>query len=194
MFEKISENLKKLGYSVSCFENKADASKYINAEIDKKTVGFGGSMTLEEMGLYDTLKEHNDVYWHWKEKGIIDKANSAQIYLSSVNGLAETGEIINIDGNCNRIASILYGHEKVYLIAGKNKIAEDYEKALSRARNVAAPLNAMRLGADTPCAKKGDKCYDCKRAGRICRGLSVMWAKPMAEEFEVILINENLGY
>ncbi len=200
MFEKVAKNLKELEYEVSCFETAAEAAAYIDAQIDQKTVGFGGSVTLGQMGLYEMLSEHNTVYWHHgiadKEKSdeLRGKANAAQIYLSSVNGLAQTGEIINIDGACNRVASIFYGHEKVYLIVGKNKIAEDYDSALYRARNVAAPLNAKRLGRKTPCAINADKCYDCKSPDRICRGLSVLWRKPSGCAYEVVLINEDLGY
>lgn len=122
------------------------------------------------------------------------EANVATIYISSVNGIAESGEIINIDGNGNRVSSLFYGHKKVYLVVGENKIAEDYDSALFRARNIAAPLNAKRIGAKTPCALNADKCYDCKSPERICRGLSVLWGKPMTGEFEIILIHENLGY
>ena len=71
---------------------------------------------------------------------------------------------------------------------------KDYDSALWRARNIASPLNAKRVGAKTPCAMKGDKCYDCKSPERICRGLSVLWGKPMTGEFEVILIHEELRY
>ena len=116
------------------------------------------------------------------------------MYLSSINGLAETGEIINIDGNCNRVAGILYGHKKVYLVAGANKLAADYDSALYRARNVAAPLNAKRLGLATPCAEKGDRCYNCKSTARICRALTVLWTKPNSGAFEVVLVEEPLGY
>lgn len=199
-FTKIKENLEKRGYQVSCFETAREAADYMNAQIDRKTVGFGGSVTLDQMGLYEKLALHNDVRWHWRipegktEKDMRVEANGAEIYVSSVNGLAETGEIINIDGTCNRVAAIFYGHEKVFLVAGENKIAKDYDSALYRARNVASPLNAKRLGSKTPCAVKGDRCYDCDSPGRICRGLSVLWEKPMAGAFEVVLIHEKLGF
>ena len=129
-----------------------------------------------------------------KSREIRLKANNASIYISSVNAIAETGEIVNIDATCNRVASIFYGHDKVYLVIGKNKIEKDYDSALYRARNVAAPLNAKRFGLKTPCAKKADRCYDCKSQDRLCRGLSVLWGKPMSGDFEIILINEDLGY
>ena len=82
-------------------------------------------------------------------------AFTSDVYLSSVNALAATGEIINIDGACNRVAATLYGHKKVYFVLGSNKIAADYDSALFRARNGAAPLNAQRLARKTPCARKG---------------------------------------
>lgn len=196
----VKEKLESLGYKVSCFETAKGAVEYISGEIDGKTVGMGGSMTLEEIGLYEKLASHNTVHWHQRipegktSKDVRVLANAADIYISSVNGIAETGEIINIDGQCNRVAAIFYGHEKVYLVAGKNKLAADYDSALWRARNIAAPLNAKRLGMNTPCAVKADHCYNCSSPDRICRGLSVLWSKPMVGEFEVILINENLGY
>ncbi len=198
-FSKVEKNLKDKGYAVSIFAAAAEAAKYLNEQIDNQTVGVGGSMTFEQMGLFDALKSHNTVFWHWKpgekpEKEVRLAANAAAVYISSVNGLAETGEIINIDGNCNRVASIFYGHEKVYLLVGRNKLEKDYDSALYRARNVASPLNAKRLGVKTPCAVKGDKCYDCGSPERICRGLSVLLAKPRACEYEVVLIDEDLGY
>lgn len=198
-FSVVEKNLRDRGYIVTSFGAAVEAAEYLNRQIDRQTVGFGGSVTLQQMGLFESLQSHNTVFWHWLPEGktgreAISEANAAKIYLSSVNGLAETGEIINIDGNCNRIASILYGHEKVYLVAGENKIEKDYDRALYRARNVASPLNAKRLGAKTPCAARGDKCYDCKSPERICRGLSVLWEKPKACEYEVILIHEELGF
>ena len=101
---------------------------------------------------------------------------------------------VNIDGNCNRVAASMFGPKRVYYVVGINKIAPDFEKALWRARNVAAPKNAQRLGKKTPCAVKADRCYDCKSPERICRGLSVLWRKPTGfEQAEVVLIGEELG-
>lgn len=193
-FTTVKANLEKSGYKVSCFESAKEAAEYMDSSIDGMSVGFGGSMTLEEMGIYEMLKSHNEVLWHWKESGVLTKAQTSDVYISSVNAIAESGEIINIDGNCNRVAGILYGHKKVYLVAGANKIVQDYDAAVFRARNVVAPLNAKRLGRNTPCAVKTDKCYDCNSPERICKGLSVLWQKPSSCEYEVVLIAENLGY
>jgi len=199
-FDTLKKNLISLGYIVTCFENATEAVQYLDKKIHNQTVGFAGSMTLEKMGLYEQLSKHNKVYWHHRipegktSKEVRVEANAASIYITSVNGISENGEIINIDANCNRVASIFYGHEKVYFVIGENKIEKDYDSALYRARNIAAPLNAKRLGVKTPCAIKADRCYDCNSPERICRGLSVLWSKPMTGEFEVILIHEKLGY
>jgi len=146
------------------------------------------------MGLYPRLSAHNKVIWHW-EGGSLAEAATTDVYITSVNGLAETGEIINIDGNCNRVASYMYGHKKVYLVVGANKIAPDYDSALWRARNIAAPKNAQRLNRKTPCAVKADKCYNCSSPDRICQALTVLWGKPgMIDTMEILLIDESLGY
>jgi L-lactate utilization protein LutB len=199
-FTQITENLTRRGFKVSCFSTAAEAAAYLNEKIDGVTIGFGGSITLREMGLLDSLSAHNTVYSHWTPaEGLtpaetLVKASSTEVYLTSVNGLAETGEIVNIDGTGNRLAGTLYGHKKVYFVVGRNKIAPDYDAALYRARNVAAPKNAQRLGVATPCAAKADKCYDCKSPQRICRGLTVLWEAMKSCAMEVVLIDEELGY
>ena len=193
-FETVKKNLEARGFSVRTFATAAEAAAYLNEAIDGKTVGFGGSVTLQDMGLYELLGSHNEVHWHWVNGQEERKtAMGTQVYLSSANGLAETGEIINIDGSGNRVASTLYGHEKVYLVIGRNKLAPTYDEALWRARNIASPKNAQRLGRKTPCAVKGDRCYDCKSPDRICRGLVVLWGAMMGMETEVILVDEDLG-
>ena len=113
----------------------------------------------------------------------------------SANAIAaDTGEIMNIDGTGNRVASSLFGHKKVYFLAGKNKVSPDFESAMWRMRNVVAPKNAKRLGRNTPCAVNGDKCYNCDCPERICRGLVVHYRKMRAMEMEVVLIDQELGF
>lgn len=200
--ETLRDNLEKKGYRVSEFGSRTEACRYICDSVRDCSVGIGGSVTVEEMGLYEELSKNNDVYWHWKtregmsETDIRMKAMTTDVYISSVNGMSEAGEIVNIDGNCNRLAGIFYGHRKVFLVVGSNKVEGDLEKAIYRARNVASPLNAKRLHSATPCAVKGDRCYDCDSRGRICKGLQVLWRCPGASgcEYEVVLIDEKLGY
>ena len=123
------------------------------------------------------------------------QAAQAQVYLSSVNAVAETGELINIDGTGNRISAATGAHEVVCYLVGRNKVAPTFDQALWRARNVAAPLNARRLHRKTPCAQgEALRCYDCKSPERICNGLSVLW-RPLggAGETMVLLVDEDLG-
>ena len=193
--EKTRENLEQRGFIAKTFATAADAAAYLDGAIDGATVGFGGSITLQEMGLYEKLSAHNEVIWHWKgDEDAHARAAQAQVYIASANGLAETGEIVNIDGAGNRVAGTLYGHERVYFVIGRNKLAPTFEEALWRARNIAAPRNAQRLGKKTPCAAKGDRCYDCKSPERICRALVVYWEKPNSMDMEVVLVDEDLGY
>lgn len=195
--ENAVKNLEKRGFDVKRLENKEMARDYLTGKINGATIGFGGSVTLKEMGLFEALSEKNTVWNHWIQEPLDARKNAAQsdIYIMSANGVAETGEIINIDGSGNRVASSLYGKKEVYIVVGINKFADNYDKALWRARNIASPKNAQRLGANTPCAKNGDKCYDCSSPGRICKGLVVLWGKMLGVgRMEVIIVNEALGY
>ena len=193
-YEKLTKTLEGLGYQVSHFATAKEAASYLDGQIDQTSVAFGGSVTLQDMELYPMLAKHNQVIWHWEGSSQMD-AISTQVYITSVNGLAETGEIINIDGTGNRVASTLFGHKEVYFVVGSNKIAPDYDAALWRARNIASPKNAQRLGMKTPCAAKGDRCYNCQSPDRICRALVVLWEKPKGtQEMELVLVDEALGY
>lgn len=199
-FTKVKSALEARGFKVSAFPTAAEAARYLNGQIDGVSVSFGGSVTLEQMGLFESLGQHNEVLSHWHVPAGKDpaeiraKAMTTEVYLTSANGLAETGEIVNIDGTGNRVSGMLFGHKKVYFVVGRNKLAPDYDGALWRARNIAAPKNAQRLGTRTPCAARGDRCYDCKSAQRICRGLVVLWEAMKGCETEVVLVDEELGY
>ena len=198
----VKENSEKKGFKVSVFSDAKEASDYLNKEINNTSVAFGGSMTLAEMGLFDTLKTHNELWYHsnaeliekYGREEIFKRAMGADVYISSVNGMSSDGVLINIDGNGNRIASTAFGHKKVYYVVGKNKIEDTFEKAMWRARNIAAPKNAQRLNRKTPCAIKGDKCYNCSSPERICRGILITETPMSGQETEILLINENLGY
>jgi hypothetical protein len=192
--EKTIRNLKLRGYGVRHFATGEEAAAYLDAQIDGTTVGIGGCMTAKELGLYDRLAAHNEVFWHWIVPGpeTIEKANAAAGYISSANAMTEGGEILNIDGRGNRLAGQVFGNKKLYIVAGTNKICPDFASALDRARNVAAVQNCRRLEAKTPC-KLDDKCHDCRSQDRICRALLVLWGPMMGMEAEVLLIDEELG-
>ena len=194
--EKTIRNLKLRGYSVKRFATGEEAAAYLDAQIDGTTVGIGGCMTAKELGLYDRLSAHNEVFWHWIVPGpeTIEKANAAAVYISSANAMTEGGEILNIDGNGNRLAGQVYGRKRLFIVAGTNKICPDFESALSRARNVAATRNALRFECKkTPCKLDG-KCHDCRSADRISNALLVLWAPMGGMTSEIILIDEELGF
>ncbi len=197
--KKLIRSLESNGYSVTYFERKASAVDYLNNEIDQKTVGFGDSGTLVEMKLFEILGEHNSVVdpQHCGENEsfleVAKKCLATEVFLTSVNAVSETGELVNIDGTGNRIAGSLFGHKKVYFVIGVNKLTATLEDAIWRAKNIAAPLNARRLGIRTPCAHKGNRCYDCSSPERICNGLMIYYKKMSNIEVEVILVDEALG-
>ena len=195
-FSKVEKALKERGYTVKVFATGAEAAAYLDGEIDGATVGIGGCATAQELGLYELLEKHNTVIWHWKQEGadVRKKAMTTDFYITSANALAESGEIVNIDGVGNRVSASLYGHEKVVFVAGKNKVSPDFATAYDRLRNVVAPKNAQRLHRKTPCAEKADKCYNCSSPERICNGLVVLYKCMRGMEMEVILVNEDLGY
>lgn len=180
-FTKIKEVLEKNGFKVSCFNTKTEARDYLVDKLKDKPLGFGGSMTLREIGLRDILLP-------------APAGEKVETYLLSANALAETGEIVNIDGTGNRIAAAYYGPENLIYVIGHNKLQPDLASAIDRARNIAGPLNAKRLNKHTPCVEDL-KCHDCDSAERICRGLAITWW-PMKsfKSTEIVLVDEDLGY
>jgi L-lactate utilization protein LutB len=195
---KAMENLKSRGFDVSYFEDRTSAVAYLTGQIQGTTVGFGGSMTVSELGLYEALAPGNTVFSHsvQPDKAAAKRgAAEAAVYITSANGIAESGEIVNIDGAGNRVAATLYNKKRVYYIVGINKFTDTLEQAVWRAKNIAAPKNAQRLNRKTPCARNADRCYNCNSPECICRALVIMWKKMMGlDKAEVIIINEDLGY
>lgn len=196
-YDLLKKNFEKHGFQTSYFQTKEEASTYMAEKIKGKTVAFGGSMTLKDMKLDQILSQDNQVIWHWNEPGRSTtlRAREASVYISSANGVSETGELVNIDGTGNRVSMTVYGPEKVYFVVGSNKIEPDLPSAVSRAKNVAAPKNAIRCQVKTPCvANGGDRCYDCNSPDRICRGTLITERPSVGMEIEVVFIDEELGY
>jgi L-lactate utilization protein LutB len=199
--EKLLTNLRKNRYEATYFATKEEAAAYLNQKIDGKKVGLGDSLTLNALGLYESLSKHNEVHdvQNSPENHGLAFADYAKatlltdIFLTSVNAIAATGELVNMDGTGNRVAASLFGHEKVYFVAGVNKVCENLDKAIWRVRNVAAPQNCHRKHKKTPCAVKGDHCYNCSSPERICNGLLIEFKKMSNMDMEVVLIGEELG-
>lgn len=195
-FDTVKKNLEGLGYTVKVFATAKEAGEYLDTQIDGTTVGIGGSGTVLESGAYELLSKHNKVYWHWKDEdqdAARHKAMDTEVYLASANALAETGEMVNIDGTGNRAASMLYGHERLYYLIGKNKLVPTLEDAIDRARNYAGPRRAKQMDRGTPCTIKLDRCHDCRSPKRICRGMNILLMPMTLTTAEVLLIDEELG-
>ena len=161
------------------------------------SVTMGGCMSAHEIGLVEQLKNGN--YNFIDRDKMEDKraamlaAYDADFFLSSANAMTEDGELVNIDGNSNRVSAICQGPKKVLFIVGMNKVCSDLDGAMKRARNVAAPINAQRFGLTTPCAKTG-ACADCKSPDTICCQFLITRYSRHKDRIHVILVNDSLGF
>ena len=195
--EKTGKNLENRGFRVHRFASGAEAAEFLVQTLHGTSIGIGGSVTIDTLGVYDRLCGSNKVFWHWKNHApeTRERAGKAETYLCSANGVSENGEIVNIDGFGNRVAGTIYGPERVFLVVGRNKIAQDLTGAIDRARNIAAPLNARRLNRHTPCAVGEPRCHDCRSPEKVCGVMTVFFMPPTSiKEFHVILVDEDLGY
>lgn len=164
---------------------------------EKSSVTMGGGMSVHETGLVEALEQGN--YNFIDRDAMEDKraamlmAYDADFFLSSANAITNDGIIVNIDGNSNRVSAIAQGPRKVLFIVGMNKVCDDLDGAMKRARNVAAPINAQRFGLSTPCTKTG-ACMDCKSPDTICCQFLITRFSRHADRIHVILVNDNLGF
>ena len=165
------------------------------------TVGVGGSVTVRELGLVELLKTRgHTVFDHWQpglDPGEVDNIRRRQltsdVFLSSSNAVTVDGHLVNIDGSGNRVASMTFGPRKVIVVVGINKITRDYQSAMNRIKNEAAPLNFCRLNLPTPCAKT-TLCSDCSPPARFCRVTAVTEVRPSGiPEFVVIIVGKSIG-
>ena len=181
-------------YAASKEEAKALALSLIP---EGSSVTMGGAMSAHEIGLVDALKNgpyhfiDRDDYADKREAAL--KAYDADVFLSSTNAMTEDGILVNIDGTSNRVSAIAHGPKKVLFIAGMNKVCDDLDGAMKRARNVAAPVNAQRFGLNTPCAATGS-CMDCKSPDTICCQFLITRFSRQKNRIHVILVNDVLGF
>ncbi|MBQ9341537.1 MAG: lactate utilization protein [Lachnospiraceae bacterium] len=157
----------------------------------------GGAVSVREIGLVQALIDGN---YEFIDRDAIEdkraamlKAYDVDFFLSSVNAMTEDGVLINIDGNANRVSAIAQGPRKVLFIVGMNKVCNDVDSAMKRARNVAAPINAQRFGLSTPCSETGS-CMNCKSPDTICCQFLITRYSRHKDRIHVILVNDNLGF
>ena len=197
--QAVKAALEKRRFEVRVFQTAAQArSALLDALKDAKTVGIGGSATIQGLDLVDELRKNGtDVLWHWlpQEDGrdARREAMQAEVYLASANALTMDGRLLFIDGTGNRVGAICYGPQKVLLVVGKNKLAADLDSGFQRIRDCACPPNAKRLGLNTPCARTG-KCTDCQSPQRMCNAFLTLERRPGSHPMEVWLVDEDMGF
>ena len=151
---------------------------------------FGGSQTLLEIGLRSFLIDNGHNYCD---------ANDCDVYFSGSNAITADGIIVNADRRANRVSAIAHGTKRVYIVVGKNKLVHNQEEGLRRIKSIAAPLNAKRLSANTPCAKLGhcisNKLFDgCDSSDRLCCQFLITAFQKVKNRITIVYIDENLGF
>ncbi len=164
------------------------------------SIGWGGSMSVEEIGLKDAVCKGNYTVFNRDTTKTAEERRQAELatfgcdyFLCSSNAISEDGILVNIDGNSNRVASICYGPKHVLMIVGMNKIAKDLDAAYKRARNIAAPCNMQRFTNEAPCKKTGS-CADCLSPDTICCEFLITRYSRHKDRIHVILVNDILGF
>ena len=199
--ERLVAELEKRGFKAYYCDSGRDALKLALELIPKgSVVTWGGTHTIEDMGLMSALKEgdynvldRSEAKTPEEKKAIYRKAFYADWYVGSANAISEDGKIVNIDGTGNRVAAMIYGPENVLMVVGINKLEKTEEAALARARNMAAPINAIGLERNTPCGKTG-QCNDCLSDDSICSYITVMRLCRPKGRIKIIIVGEELGY
>jgi hypothetical protein len=198
----VVKKLEKRDFRAAYLKNTDEVNKHLLETIPAEaTIGVGGSVTIRELGIMEKLeKRGNTVVHHWKQgipretsRELRQKEGFSDYYLTSANAITKDGDIINIDGIGNRVAHMIYGPSNVFIVAGYNKIVNDVDAGIKRSKEIAAVMNAKRVGSKTPCATTG-KCIDCNAPGRICRVTTIIQYRPWQTNIEVLLVNESLGF
>lgn len=198
---KAIQSLKNRHLDAYYAETKEEAlKKALELMEEGKSVSWGGSETLREIGLIDAVKQKNYVildrenYSTEEEREALQaKILNCDYFLMSSNAITLDGKLINIDGRGDRIAKLIYGPKNVIVVVGKNKLCTNEEEGLSRARTIAAPLNAIRLNCETPCTTSG-LCHNCQSESTICTNILVTRASRIDGRIKVIIVGESLGY
>ena len=188
------------GFTVHHTATLAEAKALVMKLIPEgASVGFGGSVTVREMGLYDELKaQGHPVFWHWMgdvpKPEVFQKAANSDVYLMSSNAITEDGCLINIDGTGNRVGALIAGPRQVIIIAGANKLVPgSIPQGIARVKTVACPQNARRLGLDTPCAVL-EKCDAASCSRSMCNITSIMERPVGGHKVTIVLVDEEAGY
>ena len=200
--QQLIQALKQRNMEASYAATKEEALEQALAWIPEGScIGWGGSVSIDAIGLKDAVRHGNyrvidrDTAANADEKEAMYRRILADCdyFLTSTNAISQDGVLVNIDGTANRLAAMCYGPRHVLYIVGMNKVVATAEDALHRARNEAAPINAMRFGLKTPCSKTGC-CYDCKSPDTVCCQILFTRFNHVPGRVKVILVDDSLGY
>jgi L-lactate utilization protein LutB len=200
--ERTINNLIKRNMAGFFVKDEAELKGLIKELIaENSVVGVGDSMSLFETGIIDFLRKGNYTFLDKYREGITSEEKkqiyiqnfSADTFICSTNALTEEGELYNIDGNGSRVAPIIYGPKQVILVTGINKIVRNIEEAEKRVRMYCAPIDAKRLGKNTPCTTLG-YCVDCKSPDRICNDFTIIRGQFVKDRIKVIIVGKQLGF
>lgn len=200
--ERTIKNFEKHNMCAYCVKDKISLINKISEILkDGNTVSVGGSMTLFETGVIDLLRSGKYNFLDRYEEGlktsdiknIFRKGFSADAFIVGSNAITEEGELYNVDGNGNRVATMLYGPDKVIVVVGYNKIVKNIDEAIKRNREISAPANCKRLERKTPCAEVG-YCMDCKSPDRICNDYVVIKRQGVKDRIHILIMEEDFGY
>lgn len=195
------ENLSKRNINGYFFQTADDAKAAILSWIPQDvTVGIGNSRTVKDLNLSETLSTKGHIVYDkttvQSEKGkklLKKKALMTDWYITGTNALSTSGHLVNIDHSGSRVAAMLYGPDHVVIVVGVNKLEESLDAALNRARNEAAPRNALRAGSGAPCIEAG-RCVECEGDVRICNAFVTVSGQSDSDRMHVVIINEALGF
>ncbi|SDH92741.1 lactate utilization protein [Proteiniclasticum ruminis] len=200
--ERLIKNLEKNQMKGTFLKDREALQEYMNQQIpDEVKVAVGGSQTLFEIGVIEYLRTRNVTFFDRYEEGLSVEGRKevfrnsffADFYFTSTNAITVEGHLYNIDHVGNRVAAMLFGPDKVFVIIGLNKIVDSEEEAMGRIRSIAAPANNVRLNRDTPCTKLGS-CTECNAKDRICSQYTMIKRQSVKDRIEVLILPIELGY
>jgi len=193
--------LKKNNFDARFFPKASEALAEVWKMIPEgSTVGYGGSLTLNQIGFIEEAQKRSVKFLNPFAKGLSPEEGekirreifSADFFLASSNAITEDGKLYNIDATGNRVAPMIYGPKKVILLCGVNKIVKDIDEAQKKVQEWTAPMNVKRLGYKNPCGQTGE-CSDCASPERICNAYVILAKKPRRTDISVFIIGEFLG-
>ena len=200
--KQLKRNFEQHNMAVFLASNSQELLALLNEFIcNGTTVGCGDSVTLEQTGVLDYLRKRDitflDKYQpglsHEDKRAIYLRNFSADTFITGSNAITVDGKIFNIDGNGSRVAPMIYGPEQVIIVVGTNKITKNVDEASKRVRQIAAPLDAKRLGKGTPCTKL-NRCIDCSHKERICNDFVLIANQFVKDRIKIIIVDQELGY